>query len=372
MHVMSPPRKGFTLMELLVVVAILAILVGLIIPLVSAARQAANRTGCANNLHQLGIAYASFLDNNGSRASAFLGDNPWPDRLKPYLEGDEEVFGCPSDPRWPFPDTNTPDAPKKPFAAGIYSHELGAFFPLTPVPTSSISINDGSLANSSSGTYVVQDAKFDPNTPLGECDPYHFVINPAAAFVVVMLAPGVWFDVGISPMPDGSMVFETSCVGSANGNADGGYHLDLVDGDGNVLAETWVPSQLASNGGSNPRNTFTYKPGQYTAELYDPACYGVNAVAGRFSASTDTRKILALEYQWRVAQIIGQKASEAYLWGSYAAPRHSGLLNVLFRDGHVDAMLPSDIDPRNAELVNNFWAPEMLIVPAGQDGSNGQ
>ena len=99
-------RQGFTLVELLVVIAIIGILVALLLPAIQAAREAARRSQCGNNIRQIGLALHNYHDSHnvfpaGNIVRGFHSDGcrasnaespiyghgaPWTVVLTPYLE----------------------------------------------------------------------------------------------------------------------------------------------------------------------------------------------------------------------------------------------------------------------------------------------
>ncbi len=130
-------EHGFTLVELLVVLAIITILIAILLPMVLAVKRHAQQVACQSNLRQLGIAMIMYGQDNQYFPTAILdlshGSSGvvgsawcWPVRLRKYLRGNQKVFYCPAnDPHCQWTDDMPGDVVRAEEIHTYFGYELG-------------------------------------------------------------------------------------------------------------------------------------------------------------------------------------------------------------------------------------------------------
>ncbi len=302
--------SAFTVPELLAVIAIILIVIGLLMPSMSAGKREVRRTQCASRQHQLHVAY---VNRAADTRQAPLTARYWTTSLNEYVGELRVTFACP---------------------------EVGELEELKFIPDVGFPELQGFSVQTSSGYRIPFDGSHPRCAVIAESETeYELKFED-------------WHD------------FDWDYVLRATRNPDHsitlcGYHPtntvfyhEVLDESGSSVG---VPRTRCSPAGPHCREPKCGTiPGQPPGDLIN-SHFGINGRVSMFLPGQDGGKILMTDYSKIVANVVGPDAPDD--WTIWHAPRHAGKMNTLFRDGSVNLMAPDAIDPSVSAIHDDLWLP---------------
>lgn len=306
-------HPGFTVTEMIITMGVIAMLLGLLLPAVSGARQRARQMVCMDNLRVFGLAYnqcrlagkipKSDADVVGQREFVF----GWPTEFMPYLEKSPKLFVCPETPN--FSGQNAGSTAMVVLATPKTG--LQYKIPVQHGNGRCRLANDNSLVgglNSTESSYILQfegqrDGKFD--------------------------------DLLLRIDPDPSSGSSTITVLSSPDTSKNTNNVEILVGGKSALKGTW--GKLANK--------------TVTVAGLGASTYGININAARMRA--DSHRVAILDYPKLVADT--SVGGDVFVTSKVA--RHSGECNVLFVAGHVKNFGAEELNFNLPNIYNELWKP---------------
>jgi prepilin-type N-terminal cleavage/methylation domain-containing protein/prepilin-type processing-associated H-X9-DG protein len=355
MAIREERRSAFTLVELLVAIAIIGILMALLLSAVQQSRSSARSLQCKNRLRNLAIGFM-----NAKHHESFGAPSGWIGSLLPFVEDNASVYICPDD--------------DDPSSGGAAPGELNASVSIVLQDTMPPSLTVGSvqsdteafLYTEASGVKLTQDVsapitqpgsyystsgRTPGSIPAGtEVDIFYLHFNAQSNTTVSDLSIGFGGEIlGVyavqAEMAATDDLSGTTCTFPSQGWRGFDFTETFVVSDDmrNIYFEEFGCPYHATD-----QMRIITAPGGAAS-----SSYGMNSRANALKGSS--HKILLLDYGKIIATVAGEQAITLGEWGDHAAPRHGGLVNVAFADGHVDSRMPAEIDPRGPAVNNRLW-----------------
>jgi len=335
-------RRGFTLVELLIVVAVIVLLVSMLMPSLQQAKMVARKQQCAANLHHIGQAYNSRVADESIKSLANFQAAGWTGSLLPYVGEDLAIFECPEDEE----QANDEGAALEDYFLEVYDGRLDDpddyrwdihlepqqwVMKLSQTQFKKFEKNHKSYAASYSG--------YQPDAE----DHIYWLAMEDQGWKSGGGDRDFWDVVfRITHEPDKTLIYVK------NGSA--GYNFNLKRGTEREM----IIHNVKKNEG-----VVVEVPGGSTAS------YGMNHIAGQLRPGS--RKILAMDYERTLVYGTDTDASKPIddwsdeKWendqGKLRFARHWGKMNTLYADGSVQLRSPDEIDPIVKETRDDFWNP---------------